>query len=167
MSLLRRRELGIEPLDTPDPNVPNDDRARLMYYLDCVCQLVPQLRSDPELHALNALTRYHNYRNLDGDDINRLIISAYLLSPDELDGKVLFLIDELCGDSDNKFYNISQVTHIIGVAGPVLVGGQNREVVKIMACKMEWITRYWKNPISNLVGKFIVLSRNASLTLLS
>ncbi len=98
MAVLRRREVGIEPLNIPDPNVPNDDRARLMYYLDCICELVPGLRSNSEM---NDLTRYQSYRNVRDDAMDRLIISAYLLSPDELDGKVLFLIDELCGDGDN------------------------------------------------------------------
>ncbi len=64
----------------------------------------------------------------------------------------MFHCDALCEDSNNKFYNINAVTDLLAVAGSILVGGQNKQVVKIMTYKRQWIINNWKNPISNLAG---------------
>ncbi len=106
--IIRRKEFGIEPIETPNPNVAYDDRARLMYYLDCVCQLVPDLRSKVEI---NDLTQYENYRSLEDDAIDRLIVTALLMRPDELGGLVLFLVEKLCGNEENKFYKLTAVDY--------------------------------------------------------
>ncbi len=147
MAVFRQRELGLEEIGGT-VNIPNDDRARLMYYLDCVCDLVPDLRGDP---TLNRLTKYRNYY-LNGYEIDQLVIYAYLLSPDELAGRCMFQSDELCGNCGNQFYNINEVTHLLAVAGSILVGGQNKRVQMIMTFKMSWIMNNWANPIKRLAG---------------
>ena len=42
---------------------------------------------------------------------------------------------ELCNGNNNQFYEISQVTNVLGVAKGVMIAGSNKKVKEIMTCK--------------------------------
>ncbi|CAF5086121.1 unnamed protein product, partial [Rotaria sp. Silwood1] len=103
MAYLQHNQYGFKDTSV-NVNVPNNDVARLMYYLNCVCSAIQYNDSD--------LSRFRNYRNwasLSSEDIRLLLVLCLTLRPDLLDDKVFFHSDALCGDSSNKFFEISQV----------------------------------------------------------
>jgi hypothetical protein len=60
---------------------------------------------------------------------------AVLLDPEVFLGKCLFVAPELCNGFNNQFYEISQVTNVLGVAKGVMIAGSNKKVKEIMTCK--------------------------------
>ena len=123
--------------------VANNPRAKLMYYLDCVSNVL-QL-DNPNLSRLK---NYSRYFALDEEDETLLLYLVILLSPDELIGKVFFPSDALCGgDRNNKFYEISHVSHLFAVQQNIVIGGERKRVVKIMTFKQSWIYQYYINPM--------------------
>ena len=53
----------------------------------------------------------------------------------------------MCGDSGNQFYNLEVARTQLAVAGSIMIGGQRKQVQRIMTFKMGWINRNWANPI--------------------
>ena len=53
----------------------------------------------------------------------------------------------MCGNSSNRFYEISMVSKNLLVADSVIIGGRSRAVSKIMAYKPDWLVRYWRDPM--------------------
>ena len=90
-----RTQIGLKPT-SHSVTVPNNNKAKLMYYLNCICSVL-QL-DDP---SINRLTRYNNY-GLNGDETDALMALCYLLSPDVLLDKCIFHSEEMCGNSSNK-----------------------------------------------------------------
>ena len=112
-----RNEVGMKNIDTT-ASIPNNPRARLMYYLKsvlCVLEL--------DNANLTRLTNYSNYYLLDDEDIDLLLTHVCLFSPDEFIGNMFFHSED-CSGSNNKLYELSSVTHLLAVAESVLVGGQ-------------------------------------------
>ncbi len=133
---------------TVDANVPANDTARLMYYLNCVCSTIN--------YNENNISRYRNYSNwsqLSNEDIRLLVVLCYTLSPDIFDNKVFFHSDALCGTSANKFYEISQVRHQLLAVQSIVVAGKSCRVNKIMTYKMSWMTKNYLNPMKNLAQR--------------
>ena len=129
--------------------VPDNDLARLMYYLNCVFAAIEYNDQD--------VRRYHNYRNwsLLSDAEQRMVLMlALALSPDQFDGKVFFHSDELCGDSENKFYELSQIRNQVVAVQSIFIAGQTRHVKKIMTYKMCWMQRYYVEPVKGLAQYF-------------
>ena len=123
-------------------NIPNNPRARLMYYLSCVSSVL-QL-DNPNV---NRLKNYSRYFALDEEDETLLLYLVILLSPDELIGKVFFPSDELCGNSNNEFFEISRVSHLFAVQQNIVIGGERKRVVKIMTFKQSWMHQNYINPM--------------------
>ncbi|KAL3863095.1 hypothetical protein ACJMK2_004871 [Sinanodonta woodiana] len=145
MAFLHRTELGVRDIGQ-SADVPNDPRAKLMYYLSCMTTVL-DLNDHPNLYRL---TNYNAY-SLSEDDTARLIILCLLLSPEILLNKCIFQDDEMCGDSENKFYEISAVSNQLLLTNSILIGGQQRAVHKIMTFKMSWLEQHWSEPIKALL----------------
>lgn len=100
----QRNEVGIKctgvTVQVPDNNV-----ARLMYYLDCVCTAVECEQSSD----IQRFTAYQNWSRLSLDEQKVLLSLCYTFSPDVLEGKAFLHNEALCGDSSNEFLEISQV----------------------------------------------------------
>lgn len=131
---------------TEKVEVPNDSRARLMYYLNCMCTVL-QLDDDP---GINRLCQFRNYF-ISRAERDFLIQLCILLKPDILLNKCIFQNDQLCGDMGNKFYNLEQVRDSLLFAGNIMIGGRNRRVAKIMTFKMSWLNKYWTQPMQALL----------------
>ena len=61
-ALLGATEVGIKD-NTEDTTVPDDPKARLMYYLECVCSVL-NLDDDPDINRLRKFQRYVSSRNI-------------------------------------------------------------------------------------------------------
>ena len=88
--------------------VPNDNIAKLMYYLKCVLNVIDYDRK-------GKLTDYSNYNNLNNEERKAVIELAILFNPKLFIEAGIFVVnsDLLPDYSGNNFYKISDET--IGV----------------------------------------------------
>ncbi|CAF3991187.1 unnamed protein product [Rotaria magnacalcarata] len=95
---------------------------------ECVCGAI-ECNMTPQM---NRLSNYNNWRYLSADEIRQLIALCYVFSPDVFEDKVFFNSPALCGNSSNKFYEISQVRNQLLAVSSIVIAGQSRRVNKIM-----------------------------------
>ena len=129
--------------------IPNADIARIMYYIDCVCTVIDYRDNDIQRYR-----NYSNWANMSDAEDRLIFLLALALSPDELEDKVFFNDSDLCGDSNNQFYEIGQVRNQLLVVQSVVVGGQSRQVKKIMAYELAWMNQFYFQPMRNLAFRF-------------
>ena len=103
MSYIQANQIGVTEFGGL-ANVPNNDVARLMYYLDCVCGTINYRDNDIQRYRY-----YRNWASLSNDEVRVLLILCWTLSPDEFDGRVFFHSDALCENRGSKFYEIRQI----------------------------------------------------------
>lgn len=129
-------------------SVPDNPKAKLMYYLSCVCNAL-QLDSSDTMSILT-LTDYQNYYRLTEEEKKELLGFCVMLSPDELHNKVFFQKDRMCGDSSNEFYDISTVANQLAVSNSIVIGGQRKSIRKIMTFKISWLRNNYLEPMQAL-----------------
>ena len=129
-------------------SVPDNDLARLMYYLSCVDTVI-------QYHEIDRLTDYQNYDSLDVEDITVLLELVILFNPKFLVDKGIFILDEslLPNDLDNQFYQITDERIGIHINNEIMVSGRTVKVLKVMACDEEWIFRNYINPLKRAFNK--------------
>ena len=148
MALIQRNQFGFR--QTPvSATIPNNDVARLMYYLDVVCNTIDYNDAD-----VSRFRNYNNWWSLSFNDIRVLLVLCLTISPDILDNKVFFQSDALCGDSSNKFYEISQVSHQLLAVESIVIAGRRCNVKKIMTYRMSWMRDFYINPIRRLAPQY-------------
>ncbi|CAF1014583.1 unnamed protein product [Didymodactylos carnosus] len=130
-------------------NVPNNDVAKCMYYLNCVCNVI-----EYDDDNIQRYKNYENWRNLSDYEDYLVFILCLTLSPDEFEDRVFFQDDDLCGDSANQFYEIGQVRHHLVAAQSIVIAGQTRHVNRIMAYKQSWMNNNYTQPMLNLARRF-------------
>jgi len=125
--------------------VPDNDIAKLMYYLDCVCAVI-------QLDTIGKYTDYKNYYYLNTIDENAVIEMALMANPKILIiGGVFVMNDDLIPyDKSNQFYQITDEKIGIHVNQNIIIGGKSTKVLKIMACNKSWLMRNYFDPIENL-----------------
>jgi hypothetical protein len=144
----RRNEVGIKNISVKT-NVANNDVARLMYYLHCVCTAI-EIEQDAEVRRF---TSYDNWAGLSVDEQTVLLRLCYTFSPDILEDKIFFHNETLCTDNLNEFIEISQVRQQFLAAESIVIAGQTREVNKIMVYKAQWMRVYYVQPMRGLAAK--------------
>lgn len=124
--------------------VPESNIAKLMYYLDVVCSLI-----EYDERNLDRLRDYSKYNKLTDSEIRVLYLACATLDPDSLNGKVMFEDEDgdLCGNSMNRIYDISQVQHNLLVVDSMFIAGRNRRVKKVMAYQPQWLEKYYNQPM--------------------
>ncbi|KAK3087999.1 hypothetical protein FSP39_013274 [Pinctada imbricata] len=132
-------------------SVPNNPKAKLMYYLSCICTALELDTSDSR--EIRKLRDYKNYWALSDDEVTQLLLLCVAISPDKLMNKVLFQSDAMCGDSTNEFYEITAVQNRMVVARSIVIGGQTKRVNKIMTFKMVWLRNNYLEPMQELAGE--------------
>jgi len=134
--------------------VPNDNIAKLMYYLDCVFTVIEYDRS-------NKLTDYEHYYNLNNDEKKAVIQLAILLNPKLFIDAKIFVINEnlLPNNSANEFYKITDERIGVHINQQVLIGGRSIKVLEIMACKLSWLNNNYFTPLERINNEI----RNRSL----
>ena len=134
-------------------SVPQNPKAKLMYYLNCVATVI-QL-DDP---ALSRLRNYQNYYLLSDQETDALLALVILLSPDELIGKVFFPSED-CGGGSNQFYELSAVSHMLAVADNVVIGGERKRVGKVMFFQRSWMENNYFSPIRSFQDRLQRMAR--------
>ena len=134
-------------------SVPQNPKAKLMYYLNCVATVI-QL-DDP---ALSRLRNYQNYYLLSDQETDALLALVILLSPDELIGKVFFPSED-CGGRSNQFYELSAVSHMLAVADNVVIGGERKRVGKVMFFQRSWMENNYFSPIRSFQDRLQRMAR--------
>jgi hypothetical protein len=148
MAYLVSNEYGLRPTSSR-VTVPNNDVARLMYYLHCVFHVIEYNDQDVRRYR-----DYHNWSLLSDAEQRVVFLLALTFNPDELDGKVFFHSDELCGDWGSKCFELSEVRHQLLAVQSIVVAGRTRQVKQIMTYKKTCIQYYYTDPVKRLTHFF-------------
>ena len=134
MALVGRTQLGLKPTGTTT-TVPENPKAKLMYYLNCMAYVLNLDNEDVDIARLKDYQ--NNYLRLTDQETDLLImLCGVVLKPDVLLNKCIFQSDALCGNACGKFYELEAVSDRLLVAGSVMVGGRTKRVSKILAFKV-------------------------------
>jgi hypothetical protein len=148
MAMFQRTNYDVKAFGT-NVTIPDADIAKIMYYLDCVCTVVDYNDGD-----IRRYRNYSNWANMSDEEDRLIFILALALSPDELEDKVFFNSPQLCPDANNQFYEIGQVRNQLLVVRSIVIGGQQRQVKKIMAYKSAWMQNFYYAPMRALAYRF-------------
>lgn len=150
MAAIITEEMGMRATGTTT-TVPNHDVCRLSYYLRCgtvSCGL--DIIVDELLDYKNA----HKLPRARQDAIFKLAYDDFDL--ETLVNTTIFIDDEnalLPRNRSNEFYQISKVSNILAVQENVLIGGEHKQVRKIMVCSTKWLEKYYVNPLQNNLSR--------------
>jgi hypothetical protein len=126
--------------------VPDNDIARIMYYLNCVTVGVgiDILEDD--------LVDYKNYYRLSRNRAILVLKAALALSPAELINQIIFRDDngEVTGSSSNEFCDINVACSYVSLQREAIIGGRVQSISKVMFFKSQWLERYYNGPIVRL-----------------
>lgn len=143
--------LGVRNIDvkrtTKSVIVPNHAKARLMYYLDCMCTALDLSRTSQNLRRLR---NYENYNGLSSNETKELIVLCTLLNPIVLNNKCIFHSEEACVDFSNEFYEINSRRTTFAAVRSVMIGSVRANVSKIMCYKMSWLKKNYIEPMQTL-----------------
>ena len=125
--------------------VPDDDVAKLMYYLSCVDTVI-------NYNEIDRLSDYENYDLLSVDSLTELFKLVLLFNPEIFIEAGIFILDEnlLIYDMDNQFYQITDERIGIHVNNEIMIGGRTVKVLKVMACNERWLIRNYYRPWKNI-----------------
>ena len=128
-----------------ETRIPDNDIARLMYYMNCVCVVL-------EINENSALTDYKNYDVLDNDQAKLVYALALAFQPALLIQAGVFIVDStlLDGDYTNQFFEITNEKIGFHVNQELMIGGKTVRVKKLMACNNKWLSSYYFNPIDRI-----------------
>ena len=124
--------------ENPD-NVPDDDRARLMYYLDCVLTTMEQ-----DLPHIDRFRRYQDY-HLTRKEESELYVHGLNLSAEKLFNKCIYPTDKE-DHPDKEMVKLSELTGGKIKVITILFLGRQITIRKVMIVKASWITKYWEDP---------------------
>ena len=129
--------------------VPDNDLARLMYYLECVSSLL-------NYSEIQKYTDYKNYFLLSSDDQAKVCAFAILLSPEILLKANIFIIEPrlLTSGSRNQFFKITDERIGVHVDQEIVIGGRSVQVKKIMVCNQSWINDNYTKSLANLLSSY-------------
>ncbi|XP_069122517.1 uncharacterized protein [Argopecten irradians] len=143
MAVMQREQVGVREIGE-SVAVPQHPVARAMYYLKCICDV---LDLDDGNTNLRKFTDYKNYHLMTELDIDALSLYVVSIKPEQLIGKCLFPDEEICGNSNNKFFELESVRQNMVIVNDVLIAGQHRRVNRIMFFKRAWLQLYIATPL--------------------
>ena len=125
--------------------VPDNDLARLMYYLDCVLAVI-------QYDENSRLTDYENYFRLTKEEENAVYALAALFQPKIfIDAGVFLPKPNLVPyGKSNQFYKITDDRIGIHVNQEIVIGGRVVRVLEVMAFTQEWLNRNYIEPLENI-----------------
>jgi hypothetical protein len=126
--------------------VPQNDIARLMYYLSCVDTVINYGKED-------MYTDYEHYYLLTGPERIELIKLVTLFNPKFFTDVGIFIVDPnlVPDDMCNQFYEITDERIGLHLDEEIMIGGRSVKVLKVMACKTSWLYTYYINPLKNIL----------------
>ena len=142
-------KLNIKPIGKTI-TIPDNDVARLMYYLSCVDVVINYKKDEDDV-----LTDFENYDLLTGEEIVKLIKIVTILSPKFFVDKGIFIVDPklVPNNLPNEFYEITNERFGFHFNNQIMIGGKTVKVLKVMACTSEWLFRFYINPLKNILNK--------------
>ena len=152
-ALIEKQQIEVKNLKTEQAaRVPNSPVAKLMYYLDCVCQCV-----STDASSMQRLRDYQsNYTKLTQREQATLLDLCTTLSPDKLIGKVFFRNEKM--QERNQFLEISTVSMKLEVSQTLMIGGTQQTVKRVMMFKNEWMETYYVQPNKELQTKKAIMA---------
>ena len=126
-------------------NVPNDNVAKLMYYLSCVDTVI-------NYQGIDKLSDFRNYERLTVDDMTDLFKLVLLFNPEIFLNANIFILqtDPLPNGADNQFYEIINERIGIHINNQIVIGGRTVQVMKFMVCNPAWLIRNYYRPWKNI-----------------
>ena len=126
-------------------NVPNDNVAKLMYYLSCVDTVI-------NYQGIDKLSDFRNYERLTVDDMTDLFKLVLLFNPEIFLNANIFILqtDPLPNGADNQFYEIINERIGIHINNQIVIGGRTVRVMKFMVCNPAWLIRNYYRPWKNI-----------------
>ena len=126
-------------------NVPNDNVAKLMYYLSCVDTVI-------NYQGIDKLSDFRNYERLTVDDMTDLFKLVLLFNPEIFLNANIFILqtDPLPNGADNQFYEIINERIGIHINNQIVIGGKTVRVMKFMVCNPAWLIRNYYRPWKNI-----------------
>ena len=137
--------MHVQEMDMETVRVPDDDVARLMYYLSCVDTVI-------DYQEIDILTDYENYDLLTVDEMTKLFELVLIFNPKYFIEKGVFIVNEdlLPGNLSNQFYKITDERIGLHVSDQMFIGGRTVNVLKVMACSKDWLLRNYFIPWKNI-----------------
>ena len=138
-------------------SISNDKRARLMYYLNCICKLLA-VDDNVVLKVYSDYPRYYLMESLAAK--KGLVALLLVLFPENLDDKCIFLDEEL--DTVNKFIDVTCVQSArFKISNNIVLAGKATRVKKLMLYKMDWMHKYFIEPFIELLNEINRLDQAA------
>ena len=137
--------MHVQEMDMEIVDIPDDDVAKLMYYLSCVDTVI-------NYQGIDRLSDYQNYDSLSVDELTLLFKLVLIFNPKYFVEKGVFIIDEnlLPDNLSNQFYKITDERIGIHVNNEIFIGGRTVNVLKVMACNEDWLIQYYFTPWKNI-----------------
>jgi len=129
-------------------DVPNNPKAKLMYYLNCMCFTLDFSGTSRNLQRLR---NYSNYASLSAGETNELVMLCGLLNPLLLNDKCIFHSEEACVNKQNQFLEINAKRTTFAAVQSVMIGSVRAKVSKIMCYKMVWLKENYTEPMKCLL----------------
>ena len=129
--------------------IPDDNYAKLMYYLDCVLKVIEYDGNN------NKLTDFRNYSNLNNEEKKAVVQLAILFNPKLfIDANIFILAQGLFPDSsDNQFFKITDERIGVHVNQQIVIGGRTVKVLKKMGCNSSWLNRNYIIPLERITNE--------------
>lgn len=124
--------------------IPKNDIARLMYYLSCVDTVIN--------YGEDILSDYQHYNLLTPKQKEVLLKLVEEFKPDIFINAGIFILDQslIPNEFDNEFYLITDRRINSNISRQITVGGRNASVIKVMACNITWLNKFYYKPLENI-----------------
>ena len=124
--------------------IPNNDIARLMYYLSCVDTVIS--------YDEDILSDYQHYYLLTPNQKEVLIKLVEIFKPQIFIAAGIFILDQslIPEGFNNEFYKITDQRIGIHINQEIMIGGRYVRVLKVMACDITWLNKYYYTPLKNI-----------------
>lgn len=121
--------------------VPDDQWAKLMYYLNCVNTVI-------SFGLPKNITDYENYQKLTLDDKNYILMIAEVMKPSLFEEHKIFIDDYSLVQSGhrNSFYDISYKKVALAATKDFVIAGKRVQTLSIMCYYYEWKKLYYNEP---------------------
>ena len=123
-------------------NIPDNNLAKLMYYLNCVTIVI---KFEPSKDIID----YKNYSAINEKDKKLIYQLATIFEPKVFQNEGIFIVnpDLVSNKNENEFLEINDERTGAHIYEDIIAGGKSRKVLKIMACKSSWLDNYFYNPL--------------------
>ena len=125
-------------------NTPDNALAKLMYYLACVFRVV-------QFDGAERYINYSQYDSLSSEEEKTVLNLVSIFNPKVMVDNYLFLIDQklIPPNQSNQFFELSDNRLAIPINSEVIIGGESRKILKVMACNEYWLNTYYYNPVQS------------------